>query len=311
MGHQRQHLETPVVQAEEGADAHVVALRLHGPGDAVQPPEIIALERVAGMDAMVGFVVIGFLEDLIGADAGRLDRGIAGMVQRGGVEVHPANFALAGLDRIDLPHAIGHVMGVVLRMLAEDEDDALVAAVFQGFDLGAQVGRRERAADILGVGTAEAAVLTIVGALVADIQRREQDDAVAVDVAFQLPGGREDLLHAGRVVGGQQHGGLFDAERFLGHALGDHVAEPARRRLLPQQPKQLRLVDEIVSAAAQSRPVNGCGHRLAHGGEEQPAARKRGESPRPAPTLRPTLRMRASVQSRQMPAVSPTHALLG
>ena len=93
VGHQAEHLEPPVVQAEQGPDAHVVAAGLHGAGHAVQPPEIIALAGAAGMDAGVGVVVVGFLEDLVGADAGRLDRRVAGVVQRGGVDVHPADLA--------------------------------------------------------------------------------------------------------------------------------------------------------------------------------------------------------------------------
>ena len=63
------------------------------------------------MNAGVGLVVIGLLEDLVGADAGRLDRGVAVVVQRGGVDVHAADFAVAGLDRIDRPHALGHELG--------------------------------------------------------------------------------------------------------------------------------------------------------------------------------------------------------
>ena len=49
------------------------------------------------MDLRVGLVVIGLLEDLVGADARRLDRRIALVVQRGGVDVHAADLAVAGL----------------------------------------------------------------------------------------------------------------------------------------------------------------------------------------------------------------------
>ncbi len=48
---QPEHLEPPVVQPEEGPDANVVALGLHGPGDAVEPPEIVALPRAGRVDA--------------------------------------------------------------------------------------------------------------------------------------------------------------------------------------------------------------------------------------------------------------------
>ena len=146
-------------------------------------------------------------------------------------------------------------------MLAEDEDDPLVAVVLQGLDLGPQVGLRERAMDLLGIGTAEAAILAIVGAFVAHVQRRKEHDAVAVDVALQLPGGGEDLLDAHRVVGGQQHGRLLDARALLGHALGDHVPQLIRRGRLPQQAEQPRLVDKVLPALAQLRPVDRGRHR--------------------------------------------------
>ena len=51
VAHQAEHLEPPVVQAEQGADAHVVAARPPSPGPAVEPPEVIALARAGRMDA--------------------------------------------------------------------------------------------------------------------------------------------------------------------------------------------------------------------------------------------------------------------
>ncbi len=102
VAHQGQHLEPPVVQPKQGPDAHVVAPGLHRPRHAVEPPEIIALAGAGRMHAGVGLVVVGFLEDLIGADAGRLDRGVAGVVQRGGVDVHAADFAVAARGGVDL-----------------------------------------------------------------------------------------------------------------------------------------------------------------------------------------------------------------
>ena len=48
VAHQAQHLEPPVVQPEQGADAHVVALRLHRPGHAVEPPEVVGFAVFSG-----------------------------------------------------------------------------------------------------------------------------------------------------------------------------------------------------------------------------------------------------------------------
>ena len=125
--------------------------------------------------------------------------------------------------------------GVVVRMLAEDEDQPLVPLVLQGQHLLAEFVFVQRAADLRLVRPAERAVDAVVRAVVADVQRREQHDAVAVDVAFQLPSGVEDLSEQFRLVGGQQRGGFFDRERLLRQALGDNVAAPRRRR--PDAPR--------------------------------------------------------------------------
>ena len=138
-------------------------------------------------------------------------------------------------------------------MLAEDQDQPLVPLPLQGQHLLAEFVLVQRAADRLPVRAAEGAVLAIVGAIVADVERGEDHDAVAVDVAFELPGGVENLLDQLRPVGRQQHGGLLDRKRLLGHALGDNLADLGRRRLAAQQAVQAVLVDEVESAAAESR----------------------------------------------------------
>ena len=150
MGHQPEHLELPIVQAEQGPDAHVVAAGLHRPGQGVEPPEIIALPRLPRMHLGVGLVMVGLLEDLVGADARRPDRGISGVIHGGRVDVHAADLAVIDLDRVDRPHALGDELGAVGRVLAEDQDRPLVALPLQGLDLGPQVVRAERAADSSG-----------------------------------------------------------------------------------------------------------------------------------------------------------------
>ena len=112
-------------------------------------------------------------------------------------------------------------------MLAEDEDQPLVPLVLQGQHLLADVVFVERAADLLPVRAAERAVQAIVRALVADVQRGEQHDAVAVHVAFQLPRGVENLLDQRRLVRRQQRGRLLHRQRLLRQALGDDVADLA------------------------------------------------------------------------------------
>ena len=264
VAHQPEHFESPVVQAEQGADADVVALGLHRAGDAVEPPQIIGLVRVLRMNAAIRFVVVGFLEDLIGADAGGLDDPIAVVIQRGGVQVDAADFAAAGGGRVDVLHALGHEAGVVLRMLAEDEDQPLVPLVFQGQHLLADFVLVQRAANLRLVRAAERAIEAIVRAVVADVDRREQHDAVAVNVAFQLPGGVEDLFEQFRLVGGQQRGGLLDRKRLLRQAFGDDFAHRSGIRPTLQQFVQMLVVDKIESASAEFRLFDHKRHSRSH-----------------------------------------------
>ena len=115
-----------------------------------------------------------------------LHDGIAVVVQRGGVDVHAADLAVADAYLIDVANAVGDELGVVVRMLAEDEDQPLVPLSFQGLDLAAHLVRVQRAAHGVLVRAAKRAVGAVVDALVADVQRREQHDAVAVDVRFSV-----------------------------------------------------------------------------------------------------------------------------
>ena len=260
MGHQPQHLELPIVQAEQGPDAHVVAAGLHRPGQGIEPPEIIALPRLPRMHLGIGLVMIGLLEDLVGADSRRPDRGISGVVHGGRVDVHAADLAVIDLDRIDRPHALGDELGAVGRVLAEDQDRPLVALPLQGLDLGPQVVRAERAADLVGIRAAKGAVQAVILATAAHVQRREQHDAVAVDVAFQLPGGLEDLLAAFLVVGRQQHGRFGQRQGLLGHALGDHGGKLFPRGPALEQIVELGLVDEVAGAFAEFDGFSYRGH---------------------------------------------------
>ena len=102
--------------------------------------------------------MIGLLENLVGADPRGLHRGIALVVQRGGVDIDPADVAVVHADGVDLTDAVGDELRAVAGMLAEDEDQPLVADAQQGLDLAAEFVRAERAADFLAVGAAERAV---------------------------------------------------------------------------------------------------------------------------------------------------------
>ena len=74
-----------------------------------------------------------------------------------------------------------------------------------------------------GERTAEAAVLAVVGAVVAHIQRGKEDDAITVDIALQRTGRFKDFLHQFRALCAEQNGGFFYTEGFLAQTLGNHA----------------------------------------------------------------------------------------
>ena len=89
------------------------------------------------------------------------------------------------------------VLGV---RLAGHEQDALVALVDQQLDLVADLRLRERAALELLVAHAEGAVEAVVVAQVADVERREEHEALAVDGLLALARRREQLGQQLRVA---------------------------------------------------------------------------------------------------------------
>jgi len=246
VGDQTQHLEAPVVEAEQGAQADVIAARAHRSAEPGQAPAVVGLARPGRMQAGVGRVVIGLLEDLPGADACRLDRAVAGLVHRGGVDVDPADLAVAALHAVDRADALSNEVGIVVGMLAVDQDQALVPLILQGLDLMDEFLLIEGPADRRAVGRAEAAVGTVVHALVADVERREQDDAVAVDIALQATGGFMDLGDLIRIGDQAQAGRLGDRQRLLGQRAGQQVGDFRLIRGRPgQEELQGRIIDEI------------------------------------------------------------------
>src|SRR5262245_17245409 len=117
--------------------------------------------------------MVGLLEDLIGADPGLPDDAIALDIQGGGVDVDAADLPLPAPRAVDRAYRLGDEAGVVLGMLAEDQDQSLVAAILERLDLPADLGVIERPPHGLAVRPPEAAVGAIVDAEIADVQRCE------------------------------------------------------------------------------------------------------------------------------------------
>ena len=132
MRDQAEHFEAPVVESKERANADIVTAGFIGTCQSVQPVGVVALMGLRGMHLAVGGVMVGLLEDLVGADARRLDRLEARVVERGGVDVDAPNLTVAILDAVDLLDRTCHELGRVVRVLTENQDQALVAGLLQG-----------------------------------------------------------------------------------------------------------------------------------------------------------------------------------
>ena len=165
-----QHLVTPVVQAEEDAEAVVVDASLLGAVHRGQAVVVVAFLGVGGMVFVVDFGAIGLLENLIGADARLFHDAEAFHIQRSGVDVHAADAALAFLGGVGHLHGVGDVLGRVFRRLAIDEDEALLAIIFESLHVADEFFIGQRGADLLLIRGAETTVNAVVHAVVTHIQ---------------------------------------------------------------------------------------------------------------------------------------------
>ena len=154
---------------------------------------------------------------------------------------------------VDVANATRDEIGVVARVLAEHDDEAFVPLILHGGDLLANLIHAERTAYHVFVLALKAAVGTVVHAQVAEVERREQHNPVAVHTLFQIARGREDLLAHFGIARAHQHGGLLDGERLFVQRLGDDLAEAPHVDQCPRtrQTLQVGILDEILGVATE------------------------------------------------------------
>ena len=211
------------------------------------------------MPLRIGLLVIRLLENLIGADARGLDGAEAGLVERGRIDVHAADLAPPLLGGIDQARGVRNEVGVILRALAIDQNQALVAQVLQRLHLAHQLLVGERVAHRARERPAEPAILAVVAAIVAHIERREEDDAVAVDLALQRTRGLENLFHQLQALRAKQHRRLLNGQRLLAQALGNDSAHGLRVFLQTGDHRlQFRVIDKVRRVGGQ------CGVHVIH-----------------------------------------------
>ena len=140
--------------------------------------------------------MVGLLEYLEGADTGGLYHLIALDVQGCRVDIDPADLPVAGFGAVCQPDGVGYEFRSVFGVLAIDQNQSFVSFVLQGFHFADQFLVGEGVAYRCAQRAAESAVLAVIGAVIAYVQRGKQYDAVAVHRAFELPGSLEYLMQA-------------------------------------------------------------------------------------------------------------------
>ena len=197
-----------LVQTEEYTKAHIVDAALHGAVMSLGVVGIVML-GAGGMELLIALLVVGLLEEDVGADAGLLELAVVLHGGGGDVHIYPADIAVFVVDGIDGLDGLQHIFdGVVNGILAQLQGKALVTHVLQGDDLGADLLLGQLFSGDTLVLQVVGAVQTAVDAVVGQVQGRKHDDPVAVEVLLDLLGQGVDLLVAILQLTGQQHGGL-------------------------------------------------------------------------------------------------------
>ena len=147
------------------------------------------------MELLIGILVISLLEQDVGADASLVE--FAVVFHRGGgdVDVDTADGAILVFDRVDRMDGVEDILDrVVDRVFTGFDGQALMAHILQGDDFVADLFLRKLYARDGFVDPVIGAVDAAVYAVVGQIKRGEQHDAVAVELLFDVLGKLEDLL---------------------------------------------------------------------------------------------------------------------
>mmetsp|Transcript_22693 Transcript_22693/g.58392 ORF Transcript_22693/g.58392 Transcript_22693/m.58392 type:complete len:223 (+) Transcript_22693:929-1597(+) len=192
----REHLEAVVVQPEQRADADIVDARDLRAVHSLQPVVEVRL-GAGGVDTSERLAVVGLLEQRVRADLARvLEAAEVGDRERRDLDVDsPDVAAWLGAHAGDNAHNAQEIVEGVLGVLAGEQKEPAVAHLLERLHLVLDlVIGQVRACDVL-VLCAEGAVRAAVHAVVGEVERREEDDAVAIDPLFDVERRAEQLRH--------------------------------------------------------------------------------------------------------------------
>lgn len=245
--HDSEDFEAVVHQSEEHSETHVVDAALHGAVHDGEAVEVVALGGAGGMELAVLHLVVGLLEADVGADALGLQLGEVLHAHGRQLDVDAADgAALLVLGGVGAADGLHHVVGVVARAFAADEQGALVAHAQQVQRLVLNLVEGQNLALQRLVVAAETAVDAVVHAGVARVDGGEEHQALAVDFLLAVVRRVEDFANRGFVLHAEQLGHLLEVQTLQAAGLVEDVVQFAfGRRVVLQHPVELLAVDEI------------------------------------------------------------------
>ena len=152
--------------------------------------------RTGWVHVFIGRLVVGFLKQNVGADAGFLELAVIFHGGRCNVDVDAADGAVFVLHAVNGFDALQHIFNRnVDRVFTGFQRQAFVPHILKSYNFAADFVLCELFARHLAVGVVISAVTAGIHALVGQIERRKEYNAVAVNVLFDFHGDAVHLLH--------------------------------------------------------------------------------------------------------------------
>ena len=208
-------------ESVEHADAHIVATAFHGAVHGLGMVVVVAL-GASGMQFLIVLLVIGFLEQDVGANAGSLEFGVVFDSGCSNVDIHAADGAVAHLGVVDGLDRVENIFdGVEHRMLAGFECQTLVPHLLERDNFLTDFVLREFLARYGVVLAVVGAIDAPVDAVVRKVEGCKEHDAVAIEFLLDLACQIFVAFHEVGLVALEQHGGFAVREAFAGGSLVD------------------------------------------------------------------------------------------
>ena len=205
MHQQADEIITVQIQPEKYADADVVNASLHRPVHRLGVIGVVVFGP-GGVQLFVGFFVISFLKQNIGADSGFLKLAVILHGSGGDIDIDPPDGAVFVFDAINRLDALQHIFyRVIHRIFPGFQRQPLMPHILEGDDFPRDLFLRQLFARNVLVSLVIRAVNATVDAVIGEIQRRKHHDPVAVKLLFDFPRQRLHFFILVRKVTFQQH----------------------------------------------------------------------------------------------------------